>query len=202
MFFGIYNEKNERDYSDAEILLHVVEQLAVTAEELRKENYQKVIASLPYLFVWLLGFCNRMNICLEEAVWSKYPGICPYCGAEKNCVCISTDTKPKEWIKNPNGVMPKNITEWQVMFFDIYGRINKMIGVEKTFYHFIEELGESSKEFRLKENKKLREELADSFAWFIAVCNNLKIDFEDELLKAYPGVCSHCREEKCRCSKN
>lgn len=201
IFEKIYGKKDRRDYTAADVLLHVQEEAAKIDEALRKGLENEAIVALPFLFCWLLGFCNMAKINAEKAVWSKYQGICPYCGREKDCMCITAETKPKEWIKNPQGKVPESLLEWQEMFTKIYGKINKASWPIQIWLHYHEELGEVSREFRLKEKIKMEEEFADCFAWFIAFCNRLKVSLEDIVWETYPEKCSHCGQEECQCPK-
>jgi len=201
MLEGIYGEKNHRDYTASDALLHVQEEAAKIDEGLRKDSREEIIKALPFLFCWLLSFCNMAGINAEKAVWTKYQGICPYCGKKQHCMCISAETKPKAWINNPQGTVPASLMDWQKMFQRIYGRINKMSWTIQIWLHFHEELGEISKEFRLGNKIKMEEEFADCFAWLIALCNKLEIDLSEVVWNTYPGVCSHCKEKKCKCDK-
>lgn len=200
MFESIYGEKNQRDYTASDMLLHVQEEAARIDEGLRKENKEEMKKALPFLFCWLLGFCNMAGINAEEAVWMKYQEICPYCGRKQHCMCISAETKPKNWIKKPQGTIPMSLMDWQQMFKKIYGRINKMPWAFQIWLHFHEELGELSKEFRLGNEIKMKEEFADCFAWFIAFCNRLEVDLSEVTWIVFPGKCDHCKQEKCQCN--
>lgn len=203
IFRDIYREKDKRDYALTDLLLHVQEEAAKIDEGIRKENRREIIDALPYFFCWLLSFCNMGGINLEEIVWTKYPAICPYCGRTENCMCVTEERKPSQWLKNGNGKIPTSLDEWQNMFQRIYGRINKMAWVIQIWLHVHEELGEFSREFRLRglADKKSWEELADCFAWLIAFCNRLNIKLSEITWLVYPGVCSICKKEKCQCPK-
>jgi NTP pyrophosphatase (non-canonical NTP hydrolase) len=201
MFEGIFSEKNLRDYTASDALLHVQEEAAKIDEGLRKDNKEEILRALPFLFCWLLAFCNMTGMKAEQAIWMKYQEACPYCGKKQHCMCISAETKPSSWIKNPQGKMPGTIKDWQNMFHKIYGRINKMSWTIQIWLHFHEELGELSKEFRLNNETKMKEEFADCFAWLMALCNKLGVDLSEITWEVYPGVCSHCKKEKCECCK-
>ena len=201
MLEDIYGKKNRRDYTCADILLHVQEEAAKIDEALRKNSEEDAKSAIPFLFCWLMSFCNMTGIDAEEAVWSKYQGICPYCGREEHCMCITAETKPEQWIGNPQGKVPRSLPEWQKMFARIYGRINKTSWPIQVWLHFHEEMGEVSKEFRLGDEVKMREEFADCFAWLMAFCNKLDIDLSTIVWDVYPGKCSHCHEMHCKCPK-
>ena len=202
MFRRIFQAKNDRDYSPSDLLLRIEEEAAQIDEALRKETLGDVQQPLARLLAWLFSLCNRMNIDLQDVVWQKYQGICPYCGREENCMCITyTDTQnPKEWYRNPSGKIPSSLKEWQVMFDKIYGRINSLMWLISIWLHFHEELGEVIRDFRLK-SPKMKEEIADTFAWIIAFANKIKINLEEILWNQYPGRCDTCGKEKCICPR-
>lgn len=204
MFANIYGEKNKRDYTSAELLLHIVEESAKVAEGLRKENNSEISDCLPQLFAWFFAFCNEMKIDLEKVVWHKYPGICPYCFKESNCMCITEEKKyhsPDELdnFRKQRNRVPLSLEDWQDMFRRIYGSINKTVWQKGVFLHFLEEIGEISKAFRLREKQNLQDEIADAFAWLMAFSNKLEFKLEDIIYKTYPGKCDVCRKEKCEC---
>jgi len=201
MFLCIYYEKDRRDYIPADLLLHAQEEAAKIDEGIRKEDEAEIKNAVPHLFCWLLSFCNRVGINAEEAVWGKYPVICPYCGNKENCMCITLDEKPSQWFENPDGRMPISLDDWQDMFLRIFGRINKPLWIIQVWLHVHEELGELSREFRLGETLKTWEEFADCFAWLMAFCNRLNIKLGEITWNIYPGVCSVCKRDKCQCPK-
>lgn len=198
MFFDLYAKRNARLYGSPNILLHIFEEASVLAELFRKEE-QNLSVAMARLFAWLLAFCNNEGIQLDQAVFHKYHGACPYCGRAKHCLCISSETKTPVWKRGKIENMPQSLPEWQNMFADIYGRVNKIAGREKCWLHVLEELGEVSAAFRLKRPEYLRDELADVFAWLCAFCNGSKINLESALLGLYPGQCNACGQRKCKC---
>ena len=201
MFFNIYGERNAKIYSLADLLLHVFEETAVIAESFRKEDHTDIPKAVAQFFGWLIAFCNGQEINLPKAIFDKYHGACPYCGKSKNCICISSETKPKKWYRNSRPEMPQFLPEWQLMFHNIYGRVNRIAGREKCWLHVNEELGEISRAFRLGQKKPLRDEIADVFAWLVAFCNHMKIDIEEAVLNEYPTKCNVCDRDKCCCPK-
>lgn len=201
IFQIIFGEKDKRDYLPQDLLLHVQEEAAKICEGLRKNDSWEITRALPHFICWLLSLCNMVGINAEEAIWGKYQGICPYCGRKKNCICITLEKKAAKWKKNPQGTMPVSLDEWQQMLLQIYGRIDALSLPVQLWLHVQEELGELSREFRLGNNQKMQEELADSFAWLIGFCNKLGINLSEATWKVYPGKCDVCKQKKCQCSK-
>jgi NTP pyrophosphatase (non-canonical NTP hydrolase) len=196
----IYGDKNRRDYCSADLLLHVVEEAGALAESLRKEDGQTE-RPLVHIFSWLLAFATSQQIDAEDAVFEKYHGLCPYCGAEERCNCISAETKPGKWFRDEQAKPPESLTGWLNLFHRIYGNVNKVAGKDKIWLHLLEEMGEVSRAFRLNDKKALYEELADAFAWLFSLCNCLMMDLDCAVFKTFPGKCDVCSQEQCTCPK-
>lgn len=205
MFERIYGEHKKQYWTSESLLLHVVEAGAEITEFLRHQNSEGVISRLPILFKRLIAFCNMMRVDLEEAVWYKYPAICPYCFRTEKCLCITEERVYRERAdldsyRNMSHFRPSSLYEWQDMFSRIYGNINKTVWREMIWFHFEEEVGEVSKAFRLKDTQALQNELADTFAWLMAFCTKLSINLDDLSWQEYPGICNECKKEKCECA--
>jgi len=204
MFRQIYEAKDQRDYALPDLLLHVQEEAALIDEGLRKideDGRSEIINALPKFFCWLLSFCNMASIDLQTVVSGKYSGCCPYCGKEKNCMCITGNGKPSHWHTAVSFRFPRNLYRWQRMFKDVYGKINKISPLIHIWLHVHEELGEFSREFRLGKKPEAADELADSFAWLMAFCNKLNVNLAEITWRDYPGKCNVCKAEKCQCPK-
>lgn len=204
VFRKIYKAKDQRDYTLQDFLLHIQEEAAKIDEGIRKidENGRsEIIDALPKLFCWFLSFCNMAGIDLQAVISAKYSGCCPYCGREKNCMCITGNGKPSHWYTTLSVKTPRNLYGWQRMFHEIYGKINKISPLTHVWLHVHEELGEFSREWRLEEYEKAADELADSFAWLMAFCNKLGVNLGNITWKVYPEICNVCKKRKCQCPK-
>lgn len=214
MFKDIYLEKDKRDYSAEDMIIHMVEELTLLARWVRKEQmFSNLIPpqeSIARFFAWLCGFCNFVSIDLEEAIFQKYPGYCPYCKRSENCMCITftqeMTSQQKHFLleeKENQKTMPRELKEWQEMFRKIYGRINRLQTIIQILLHLYEEISEFSRAWRLREKEKeeVKKEIADIFAWLCALCNKLNIDLQEIVKKRYPGVCDVCGKRPCECLK-
>lgn len=201
MFRRIYHGRNIKLYSPAELLLKVFCQASKITESFRHEDHDGIGVPLARAFGWLFAFVNSQNINWAEAVFDKYHGSCPYCGKKCKCICISCETKPRKYRRNNGARMPESVSDWQQMFFRIYGEVNKVAGREKCWQHFVEELGEVGDAFILGQPQELRHELADTFAWLVAFCNRSKIDIAQVIFDNYPNECDVCHSMKCKCPK-
>ncbi len=199
----IYEEKNRRDYTPEDLALRLSEEMSFIAECLRKEAYEELVERLPRFYLWFLAFCSMTSLSLEGAIWEKYHGCCPYCGALKNCFCISNETKSEHLHRAEDASKPVTLKEWQDFFFDLYGKINKLLPTVTVGLHLAEEVGEVSRAFRLQERegeKPLHDEVADVMAWLFALSSKLSIDLEEVTWRTYPGVCDVCGKEQCECN--
>lgn len=206
LFNDIYGEKNKR-LDTYKIWMHVVEEVGEVARQLRKENYDELRKSLPDVFAWLCAFCNHRSIKLEEAVWYKFPAICPFCGRESRCICIAESYpsyEPARWVhyRNRRERRPVTMQDWYNMFKEIYGNVNRIVMTPSVGFHLMEEIGEMAKQLRRDTPSGYEEGVSDVFAWLIALTMKLpQIGMLDEATWAlYPGVCKLCSKRPCDCS--
>ncbi len=92
------------------------------------------------------------------------------------------------------------ISEFQKLIRDLYLEKDRKRGLERTFFWFVEEVGELAEAIRKGEN--VGEEIADVFAWLVSLANILEIDVESEVKKKYPYKCLKCNKIPCECEEN
>lgn len=205
MFKSIYGDVNS-NLTLAEIWLHLTEEAGEVARDMRKEDFEALSHDLPDVFAWLCSFANCAGISLDDAVWSKYPGICPYCIKARDCVCISEafqgfeSTRLERYRRaNPR---PASFDQWTEMFKRIYGNVNQVLWRASIGFHLMEEIGEVAKFLRADDHEAYGIEVADVFAWLLAIPMKMKKELGglDEITwDIYPGVCKRCRQMPCRC---
>ena len=184
-------------WNEANHLLHVVGTWAKVCEALRKQKKEEVIALLPLLFRRLLVFANMVGVDLEEAVWHKYPGLCPSCLASADCDCIRqkktfNGKETMDGFRANLELRPKTLDGWQDMFGRIYGKVNKLVWKEMVWYHFEEEVGEVSDAYNFQLGpERLRDELADAFAWLLSFCNRMEINMARLIAAKYFRLSSY-----------
>lgn len=205
LFGKIYGAANNA-LSPKEMWLHLMEEAGEVARDMRKEDYRRLSHDLPDIFAWLCTFANRTGIDVEEAVWDKYPRVCPYCLRERHCVCIAEgfdfyDSARLASYRSHNN-MPVTILDWERMFRDIFGNVNQILSRASVGFHLMEEIGEVASLLRKGEYGKYSREIADVFAWLIAIPMKMpEIGSLDEMTwNIYPGLCKRCRLEKCACN--
>ena len=208
LFENIYGERNSR-VPFPELWLHLMEEAGQVAEDLRKERFKRLSFDLPDVFAWLCSFSNKYSVDLSELVWNKFPAVCPYCEREEHCICIAgsypeyNSTRLKDFRLRLDK-RPEKFEDWQNMLGKIYGNVNRTVPYFAVGFHLMEEIGEVAKEIRVDDREKCKEELADVFAWIIAMVLKVQSDFNDfvfsdELWKTYPGICKDCKKEQCNC---
>lgn len=74
-------------------------------------------------------------------------------------------------------------------------------GLAKTFIWFSEEVGELARAIRNADEKHLKEEFADVFAWLCTMANLAGIDLEEAVLKKYEKGCPRCGSRPCTCKE-
>lgn len=82
----IYTKANKR-YSNYDLFLRLIEEVSVVMEIARKDKREEFPGQLARTFSWWLALGNRLNIDLQEALWHKYPNVCPWCLRPENCNC-------------------------------------------------------------------------------------------------------------------
>jgi diguanylate cyclase (GGDEF)-like protein len=231
MFNSIYGDRNsERD--QFKIFAHLVEVAGGFAKVVRKgSNPIQVAQFLGKLLAWYSALSIKLGYRdIEYVVWEKYPYICPYCD-RPSCFCepdrayaTLSSVKLRERRYENRDRRPKRIADWQKMFFDIYGIRNRLLGsgtgreLEGTsgqllvaLNRFYEEMGELGEAIRLQHVYPIAisSELADVFAWIMAVANTLPLHLADpefsmerSLWSQYPGECTYCSKKQCICAND
>lgn len=205
MLFAIYGAYDDTHYSDEDLMFRLYESMAKCFETLRKEEYKAIVERIPHLLSWLCAICNRKKIDLAEAVWHKYPDICPYGMEMSGCICITREMSyapslPElSHLRNDRSHIPQTFREFQQMFARIYGPVNRVKSIVAVVCHLAEEVGEVGEAYRLGNKEEMREEIADVFAWLCGVATRLGANLEVAAWDAYPGVCNTCGEKVCAC---
>jgi hypothetical protein len=101
---AIYQRQNS-DFSEEMILGRLMEAIAETASPFDLPGIQPAfVKSLS----WLLAFCNKTAISLQETTIKRFPGCCPLCLSE-HCVCERTYRLPSSRARH---LGRKNPDEW------------------------------------------------------------------------------------------
>lgn len=208
MIDGIYGDAVARLYSKKQLVLILYSLLGRSARAARKSKAVSSSSSKQSreivldLFRWYLCFCNFVRLDAADALWEKYPNVCPYGLERKNCDC---EDKPHE-LKGPSLTeyrqrkgRPRTIRSWQGMFRRIYGEANARRGVEYAFRRLLEEITEVLDLTlpNITNFNNFKKEMADVGARIFSLATLLEIDLQGGLLARYRGVCPDCTETPC-----
>lgn len=141
-------------------------------------------------------------------------GACGYC---KKCPCDCPD-KGRDDITLVQDVDPRQaewtIGEWQKHLDLLYGAKNRQHGIQNILCRLVREhvefqsIVDDSQGLCFRERgetvltlrRKLAHELADVFAWILALATALEVDAEQALETHFGNGCDRCREAECVCT--
>lgn len=205
MFRHIYSAVNEKLYSEADLIRRLMEEISKMMELARKDKRKDMPLQLARIYSWYNAVANQYDCDIQDILWEKYPGICPYCLREQNCICGAEhpDTANRENIlrrlhRDRERREPKTLYEYQLLHAKLYAWQNERILLIQTAAHLAEEAGEMSLEFRHKNIGQAKMELADIASWIFALATRLEINFEDVVWEAYPYECETCHLDVCQ----
>jgi len=171
---------------------------------IRKGNTDKIKTNLLIAFSWTMAVANRLKIDVEEAVWSRFPARCTYCGGS-SCVCKKIKSAKKTKFKRKVELKPGSLAGFQKMFEAIYPSSSR--NLFEAGVHLAEEMGEQSEAIHrfLGEHKKnlfkeIEVEIADYISCIFGVANSANIQIAKGLEKMYWKNCHVCHELPCECN--
>jgi NTP pyrophosphatase (non-canonical NTP hydrolase) len=171
---------------------------------------------------WYFPLLAKLNVrSVEELVFRKYPGVCPYCRksphVETECKIVkgTEDTVDhatlREKYRENSNQRPVTLDDWQQMFAEIYPRRSGDAVTGRSVVGLFEELGELAEAVRVfhRYPKYLAGEAADVFSYLMAlateysieeeVAGRPKLSLQAEYLRRYPGICTQCGYHVCIC---
>jgi NTP pyrophosphatase (non-canonical NTP hydrolase) len=169
---------------------------------------------------WWLALCGKLGVkSVEDMLWDKFPGVCPYCQRPKHdpdeCREMKNQNLGPNWQRlaeiGKENQRPGRLGAWQAMFSSIYPS-DQVESVGATFARLTEELGELAEAVRVftAEPGYFLSEAADVFAWLMHVQNALDSEkqipkkdrgsgLEASMCRAYPDSCTDCGQRVCSC---
>jgi pyrimidine deaminase RibD-like protein len=161
---------------------------------------------------WWMALCGKLRVrSVEDMLWAKFPGVCPYCQAcPHNDECKLSGDHP-DWVRlrqlGVSSEKPLSLGAWQRMFGEIYpGTITT--DASNIYVHIIEELGELAEAVRVFEYMPglFLDEAPDVFAWIMQMHNSFDngssspgARLEEIFCREYPDLCQVCASEVCEC---
>ncbi|MGX7744675.1 CHAT domain-containing protein [Rhodopseudomonas parapalustris] len=216
----IYVDKNTHRTSTA-TFAHFVEVCGMLTIHDRKKKREglEVTDALCKALGWYFPLLAKMRVrSVEELVFRKFPGVCPYCrlAPHKEVDCkLVRGTNPtvnhqevENFYKRNWTNRPKTLDGWQEMFQQIYPRSLEEHG--RSTIGLLEELGELSEAVRVFERhpKYFLGEAADTFSYIMGIANEhtmrlaqegLSFSFSKEFVARFPGLCIQCGSKTCVC---
>jgi len=90
------------------------------------------------------------------------------------------------------------ISEFQRLIERTYFKRDSARGLAGTFMWFTEEVGELASALRHDDEKNLRDEFADVFAWLCSLASIVGVEME-EAVRKYADGCPACKKIPCEC---
>lgn len=205
LHYTIYGAYNDKYFNDQDLMFRLYNETIECFESLRQERIHEVITRLPKIFFWTSAIANRRHIDMADAVWHKYPNVCPYGLETRACVCITREKKYNPTLsellrfRNDTRERPVTLSQIQRMFSRIYGPINSVMTVRAVFDHLTEEVGEVGRDLWSNNIEGLPAEIADVVARLCAFATKTDNDLEELIWQTYPGVCCRCLNGTCAC---
>lgn len=186
---------------------------------LNKECSKNFIQTLS----WLFAIANKLEINMGQALFRKYPDVCPYCLASP-CICHMTGKTPNTDMAeyqiqddlvakyhivrdaNPNPSL-QNLVDKLSILYPANAHIWKAAGPTFHFFKLLEELGEvheahSSYQKGNKKKLEVENELADCFAWILSGwgVHYPNRDLDKCIIDYYYNSCPVCLSNPCKCA--
>lgn len=211
---GLTRERNERNFHT---VADRVDHLALGGGELLKSVHVGDTDILPSvsakitlrIFTALQGL-GAMETFIDTLM-GKFPERgCSYCG-NKPCSCAVDRPQAKASVLPSDAQRDWSLSEWQAHLKNVYGASNMekggLLWAASRLSSEIKEVlearmrmdRETSPESIEKYRRETISELADSFAWVCAVCNELTANLDSEFVMRYGNGCQHCRQYPCAC---
>lgn len=220
MFCYIYHGLNGRLYkTDRELIDCLVEKICLLMEDARKDRRVALKEQLAHVFSWYMAVANRLGIDIQEVLWHKYPGVCPYCLREKDCMCGTEhpviggkELKLRRLRRERAGHEPRTLAGHQALHGRLYSWQHDRELPITIAAHIVEEIGEVScaqRHFVIERNREKKNdlwnevlaEMADVLSWMFALANRLEFDLADVVWEYYPYECVKCHKGPCICKE-
>jgi len=196
----IYRQVNDRDYDPADMIQRIHRYATQILKCERKERIDHIGHYVAMGLSWSLALANRLHIDVQKELWTRFPGVCPYCSSAP-CSC---KVRREDRAQEPQSDIPEpsNSFGFQVMLHGIY----PMNTLNDSAKHLSEEVGELSEAFHFYRGKhgggqfeEIVTELIDVITNLFAVASSVKIDLSREFQHAFEDGCYRCHLTPCQC---
>lgn len=200
----VYGIQNDRFYSIEDALTQVQRFAMRTLKGIRKEDKDIIRKNLCISVSWLTSIANRLHIDLEDELWKRFPGVCPYCGGSP-CTCEKKKPGARKSVIAKGKKRPSSMKEYQDMFKMMYPPEKRTL--PDAGIHYAEEVGEVSEAIHNylgqhigKQFDEIKLEMADFLSNAFAIANSLEMDLNEDLAAMFTRGCHVCHRAPCACS--
>jgi NTP pyrophosphatase (non-canonical NTP hydrolase) len=219
----MYSHRNEERAVSA-TFAHFVEVCAALTTQARQKRRESLDfpGTLCKALGWFFPLMAKLNVrSVEELIYRKYPGVCPYCRAaphnEAECKLVKGTEATvdhaalRQKYRENASDRPVTLDDWREMFARIYPRQVADAHSGRSVVGLFEELGELAEAVRVYQRypKYLAGEAADVFSYLMALATEYslqediagrpKFSLHTEYLRRYPGICRQCGYHVCIC---
>ncbi|MBA3550848.1 hypothetical protein H0W32_01415 [Patescibacteria group bacterium] len=197
----LYQVQNDRGCFDPPVMASRMHAHATQIlKAVRKVRLDKISYQVCMAFSWAEALANRFHLNLEDEVWNRFPGVCPYCN-QPQCRCgQKRPSKRKPVVVDPR-LRPSSCHGYQHMFARIYPQT-----LPEAASHLAEEVGEvddAIQNYIGLHRKDLYNhivlELVDVVTTVFAVATNTNLDLATEMERWFGKGCPGCRRASCDC---
>lgn len=155
------------------------------------------LTNLAIALSWFVSTINRLQIDLEDATWSRFPGHCATCSG-RPCSCPASGTAAAL-------ARPATISEYQEMFGLIYPpSMRDRISAAMHLAEELAEYGEACTNYRGRhtdeEFASIRVEAADFVSCVAGLFTRFETDLESTLIEMFANGCHRCGGIPCSCT--
>ncbi len=202
MFATIYPQPNNVN-NDYHLILKLIQEICVCMELARKDEWEELPTRLSRIYRRINAVATICGIDLQEALWDKYPNVCPYCLRDHDCICAieHPDVTDKDLklrrLRRDVANMPVTLSAHQALHKKLYARQNRRILLIQIAAHMAEEAGEVIDEFYNKNKSGLQDEISDVISWIFALANRCGFELADAVWELYSYECESCHATPC-----
>ncbi len=198
----IYLVQNDQNFETSAMVSRMHRYVTQILKAVRKEKTENAGYWISMGFSWSLALANRLHINLDEEMWKRFPGVCPYC-VDARCTCKERAASRQVVSINPSHIIkPSTLFSFQKMFAGIYPDNT----LQDSAMHLAEEAGEvdeAVEHFMGTHDQRLFEaiaiELVDVITHLFAVATGLQLDLACEMEKYFNEGCLKCHRTPCGC---
>jgi len=197
----LYEVQNDRYCYDAPVMISkMTHHSGKILKGVRKGKLTGIGYHAAMTFSWSFALANRFHLTTEEEIWSRFPGVCPYCNRPV-CRCGENRPRNRKKVVVDQRLRPSSCHGYQQMFARIYPQ-----KLAKAASHLSEEVGEVEQALRYyvgTHEKRLFDEivleLTDVQTMVFAVATSINVDIATEMGLWFDCGCPGCKNSPCRC---